>query len=164
MLWVGSYYLSILCIVVCLYQSHSPVYPAPPPTLSPSPLSSLVVKVGFLHLWLCYSSGMKLKSENSFERQAKLPRDSYGGPDVRKYKEKGAGFVDHLKGKLTWDIYIYIFFFFVPDMLLKELTESKISSELGAGCLRQLGWPWIDGEPVCLAYTVPLGVLCTGGR
>ena len=82
---------------------------------------------------------MKLKSENSFERQAKLPRGSYGGPDIGKNKEKGAGFVDLLKGKLTRYIYIYIYFFFSPDVLLKELTESKISSELEAGCLRQLG-------------------------
>ena len=37
MLWVGSYYLSILCIVVCLYQSQSPVYPAPPPYSLPLP-------------------------------------------------------------------------------------------------------------------------------
>ena len=128
----------------------------------PSPLSSLVVKVGFLHLWLCYSSGMKLKSENSFERQAKLPRGSYGGPDIGKNKEKGAGFVDLLKGKLTRYIYIYIyiFFFFFPlTCYWKSWQSQKLvqSWRLGA-------WDnWGDLETMvsqCAWHTVCLWEFC----
>lgn len=148
--------LLFICSVYSSVCMSIPVSSLPCPSPRPLPLPTLLPggQCGFQHLWLCYSSGMKLKSENSFERQAKLPRSSYWDPDVGKNKEKGAGFVELLKGKLTRD-----FFFFPLTCYWKSWQSQKLvqSWRLGA-------WDnWGDLEMMvsqCAWHTVCLWGFC----